>query len=108
MYRADAITMGRSSPASVALDAGRTRGYRYRGDPLWEPGRDREPEDGQQHQPNAKAIAGRANRIDKFCELLDGGKDRKEAEKFLGIGRSAGKDYHNEYLRRKQQGESDA
>ena len=108
MWTATGSTMGKSSPASVALDAGRIKAYRYRGNPDWIPGQDRDEDDGQQHRPNAKAIAGRANRIDKFCELLDGGKDRKEAEKFLGIGRSAGKDYHNEYLRRKQQGESDA
>ena len=113
MYKPTFTTMGQSSPASVAEDArDAAEGdgyYRWRKTPGWTPGCDREAGDGQPHQPNAKAIASRAERIDKYCELRAADKDmkdadsRKAAERLLGIGRSAGKDYEREYQRRQQE-----
>lgn len=120
MWTVSASTMGKSSPASIALDAkepGRSYGYLYRGDPTrspghpdYIPGRDREEGDGQP-QRNPKTIPDKAGRVNEYCKLRAAGKDmtdadsRKAAERTLGIGRSAGKDYEREYQRRlKQQG----
>lgn len=101
--RATFTTMAQSSPATIAEDAGRTGGYRYRGDPKWYPGRGREDSTGPgERQPaNVKAMASRRERIARYCQLRDEGKTREEARAAVEVGRSAARAYEAEYQARR-------
>lgn len=106
-------TMGQASPATVADDAGRTGGYRYRKDPTRTPDcpeyiplAERDPsttdEDGDLHPANAKAMASRKERVARYCELRDEGIPKAEAAAEVQVGRTAAKVYEGEYQARKE------
>ena len=96
-----ASTMGVSTPATVSQDAGRG-GYRYRGDPEWRPGRDREDDAGTPYRPAARRTAARAERLSRYCAARLDGKDRAGAAELAGISESTSRQYEQEFQDRQQ------
>ena len=97
-----ASTMGVSTPATVSQDAGSV-GYRYRGDPEWRPGRDREDDAGTPYRPAAKKTAARAERLARYCALRLDGKTKAEAGDLLGVHESTSRQYEREFRDRQRE-----
>ena len=101
--RVTASTMGVSTPATVSQDAGSVGyRYRYRGDPEWRPGRDREDDAGTPYRPAAKRTAARAERLARYCAARLEGKDRAGAAELAGISESTSRQYEQEFQDRQQ------
>ena len=104
--RAIFSTMGKASPSTVADDAGRVGGYRWRGIPDWTPGdeRFRGMDDGL-HPANAKAMAARKERLARYARLRLDGKEPAEAAELTGLSASAGREYEREFKRQQEVGD---
>jgi len=105
-------TMGQSSPATVRDDAGDGEGgyYHYKRDPDWFPNDPRYyPERAEApdelHPANAKAMAGRKERLAEFAGYLDQGLTAQQAGKLIGIAPKTAKAYERE-LKDQQRGET--
>jgi len=94
VIRADAITMGKSSRASL----GSGRFYRYNGDQPYV-----KPVPAEPLPQNVKTIAGKQARIAKYIRLRQDGADKYEAAAQLGVGRSTRRVYERHF--EEQQGE---
>ena len=102
--RVTASTMGVSTPATVSQDAGSVGyRYRYRGDPEWRPGRDREDDAGTPYRPAAKRTAARAERLARYCAARLEGKDRAGAGDLLGVHESTSRQYEREFRDRQRE-----
>lgn len=100
-------TSGQSSPSTVAEDAGRTGGYKYRKDPDWVPGhpRYREPRPDAGPLPqNVKATTARQKRLAEFGRLLTEEKlTAKQAAERMQISASTAGYYVRELQELKEQ-----
>lgn len=101
-------TMGASSPASVAEDAGRSNGYRWHGIPGWKPGRD--PETLAAASTTEANRQRRRERVARFTaalkEIAPHAKPGSwpsaailEAGRRAGVGPSTAREYAKELLR---------
>ena len=94
-------TMGVSTPASVAEDAG-SGGYKYRGDPNWKPGAPQYRESGQ-GEPlphNAAATGAKQKRMAEYNRRRLNGSTKEEAAAGCapqGVSRCTMLDYEREF-----------
>lgn len=106
MIRPVSTTMGVSTPATVAEDAG-AGGYKYRGDPDWTPGdpRYREPGKGEPLPQNARATTGKRQRMAEYTRLRLEGASKDQAAAEIGISSSTAGYYERDFQDR-QRGEA--
>ena len=91
-------TMGQSSPATVAEDAGRNAGYRWRGIPGWQPGFDPDADTTPSQDSHRQGRLERIAKFEKHYGLLrrDGWSKRPailEAGRRVGVGEATAYEY---------------
>lgn len=90
-----------SDPSGSLLGVGTY--YKYKRDPLWTPGRDREGQPDTPYHP--KRTAARTERLARYSALRLEGKSKAEAGELIGVHESTARQYEREFQDR-QRGES--
>ncbi len=96
-FKVISSTMGRSTPSTVAEDAGRDSGYRWRKIPGWTPGDRRYRDSGGDPPPhNTKAVSAKQQRMARYAECRADGMTREQAAEQVEIGLDTARTYERE------------
>jgi hypothetical protein len=102
--RVTASTMGVSTPATLAEDAGGTY-YKYRGDSRWTPNDARYRLPDKPHPQNTRTSTERAGRLAEYGRLRLEGTSSEAAAERLGLARSTRGQYEREFQAQQRGGD---